>query len=183
MSSTDGYPFNDELFIEVYEDLRRLARSVKGAGGSPTLNPTALVNEAYIRLAASGQFRAQSAEHLKHTVVRAVKYLIIEAARRHASIRRGGGAIVSLREVPFDDLAVQSNGFNPEQLLALDNALTELAEHNELLARIFDYRFFGGLEIHEIASLLEISEKKVQRSLRVARASVSVALGGRYPVE
>ncbi len=176
MISTEELPTNDDLFLQVYEDLRRLARGVKGSRGNVTWNPTALVHEAYVRLTASGRFRAESAEHLKHTVVRAVKYLIIEAARRNSASRRGGG-VVPMRRIPLDDLSVRSAEFDPEQLLALTEALDGLAKENELRALIFDYRYFGGLELSEIASLLKISEKKVQRSLRLARASVTVALG------
>jgi RNA polymerase sigma factor (TIGR02999 family) len=168
---------NDELFALVYEDLRRIAWNLQGSQGYQTLNPTALVNEAYVRLTRSGQFKAQSPEHLKHTVIRTVKFLVIEEARRKSAIRRGGGDIQP-RRVLFDELSLPAPAFDPEELLALTEALDKLAEQNEKLALMLDYRYFGGLDVPEIASLLCLSEKKVQRSLRLARSFLAVTLRG-----
>lgn len=175
MTSSGESPSNDQLFAEVYEDLRRLARGVKGARGDLTWSPTALVNEAYLRLTASGRFKAESTDHLKHTVIRAVKHLLIDAARRQAALRRGGGSF-PIRKIPLDEVSAHSAEFDPEQLVVLADALDELAKGNEMGALIFDCRYFGGMALSDIAAFCGVSEKTVQRSLRLARASVSVAL-------
>ncbi|MBV9303397.1 MAG: sigma-70 family RNA polymerase sigma factor [Acidobacteriaceae bacterium] len=168
---------NDEFFSAAYEELRRIARSRFGAQGGLTWNPTAIVNEVYVRLAESKRFQPASPEHLKHTVIRAMRYILVEAARRKNAERRGGGK-APVQRVPFDESAAQSAAFDPNEILSVDFALDELSRHSEFQARVFEYQFFGGLQVVEIAGMLGISEKKVQRSLRLARAFLTVALTG-----
>jgi RNA polymerase sigma factor (TIGR02999 family) len=175
MTKEGAAPLNDELFSEAYEELRRLARRVNGGRASVTWNPTAMVNEAYVRLAESKGFQASSAEHLKHTIIRAMKYLLVEAARRKAAVRRGGGS-TPLRKVPLDGTAAQSAGVDPDEMLSVSFALDELAQQSAFQALVFEYQFFGGLEVAEIAGMVGTSDKKVQRSLRLAKAFLSVAL-------
>ncbi len=175
MTKPPAVPGNDDFFSEAYEELRRVARSLYGGHGSLTWNPTAVVNEVYIRMAESKGFHPASPEHLKHTIIRAMKYVLVEAARRKAAARRGGG-VAPLRQVSLDDKAAQSAACDPEEILSVDFALHELAQHDQFQARVFECQFFGGLEIAEIATLFGISEKKVQRSLRFAKAFLTVAL-------
>lgn len=172
----DGGASTDEMFSIAYEELRRLPYRLKQGDGSPTLNPTTLVHEAYLSLAQSKHFQAESVQHLKHTVVLAMRRLLVDAARRRAAASRGGGD-APVRTVALDESAACSAAFDPEQVLAVTFALDELAKHDELQARVFECQFFGGLQVAEIAELVGISEKKVQRTLRLAKTWLSIALG------
>ena len=156
----------DQLFSLAYEELRRLASSVKRGDGSSTLNPTALVNEAWLKLAKSPPFEAESPLHFKRLAARAMRQLLIEAARRRNAHKRGDGQAIF---VSFDD-SVAASPSTESELLALDNALSELARLDPRQAAIVESRFFGGLEISEVASLLGISEATVMRDWRAAKA-------------
>lgn len=166
---------NDEMFSAAYEELRRLAHKIKRGPGSPTLNPTALVHEAYIKLAGANRFRADSPRHLKNTVVRAMKFLLVDAARRQAAASRGGPDLAAWR-IPVDDAPIAASGLDPTDVLAVSVALDDLATKSPPAARAFELQFFGGLQVGEIAELMDVSEKKVQRMLRLARSSLAVSL-------
>lgn len=170
----------DEFFTAAYEELRRVARRSHRGHGNLTLNPTAMVNEVYIRLAEAESFQPASPEHLKHTVIRAMRHVLVDAARRKAAERRGGGSMAAQR-VPFDENVERSAAYDPGELLNIDFALEELALQSEFQAHVFEYQFFGGLQVAEIAELVGASEKKVQRSLRLARAFLSIALTRKQP--
>jgi len=172
MARHDRPNLNDEMFKVAYEELRRLARALKRGGRDATLTPTALVHEAYVKLTNSGQFRADSPQHLKYTVVRAMRHILLDAARRRAAVVHGG----DLRRVPFEDAASQTASVNPEDLLLVSQALDDLARRNELPAQAFELQYFGGLPVAEIASVMEISPKQAQRFLRLAKASLAQTL-------
>lgn len=170
---------NDEMFAAAYAELRRRARVLtRRQHDTPTLDATALVHEAYLKLAANRRFRAESPQHLTFTVVRAMRYVLIDAARRRGSAIRGGGGGAPARRVPLDDSAAQAASIDPRQLLAMNFALRALGDAHELEARAFELQFFGGLAIEEIAAAMELSEKKVQRLLRLARAFLARSLSG-----
>lgn len=156
----------DLLFSLAYEELRRLASTVKRGDSSNTLNPTALVNEAWMRLAKSPAIRAKSPLHFKRIAARAMRQLLIEAARRRNALKRGDGEAVF---VAFDD-SLPGQAATDGDLLALDLALLELARLDQRQAAVVESRFFGGLEMREIAELLAVSEATVMRDWRVARA-------------
>ena len=163
----------DRLFSLCYEELRRLAALVKRGDPSVTMSPTALVNEAWIRLAHSPSLRAESLLHFKRIAARAMRQLLIEAARHRHAQKRGSGVAIF---VTFDEaLAVTPE--TESGLLALDTALTELGHLDVRQATIVESRFFGGLEFLEIASLLGVSEATVMRDWRAARAWLSARLG------
>jgi RNA polymerase sigma factor (TIGR02999 family) len=164
----------DDLFVSAYNELRRLAHGLR-RDRNQTLNPTALVHEAYIRLLGSKRFRVESPEHLKYTLVRAMKFVLVDAARQKSTAMRGGGD-APIRRVPLDEAAAQAVSVDPDDVLAVSDALDALARRHEPQARAFELQFFGGLQIGEIAELMRVSEKKVQRLLRLARASLSVML-------
>jgi DNA-directed RNA polymerase specialized sigma24 family protein len=109
-----------------------------------------------------------------------MKHVLLDAARRKAAGVRGGGDI-PLRRVALDDNAAQSAVVDPRELLAVGAALEELALQNEFQARVFEFQFFGGLKVGEIASLTGLSEKKVQRVLRLAKAFLALALDRSSP--
>jgi RNA polymerase sigma factor (TIGR02999 family) len=173
MGGIEGLPVTvdrqalDQLFSLTYEELRRLAASVKRSDPSCTLNPTALVNEAWLKMAKSPGIHAMSCMHFKRIAARAMRQLLIEAARRRNAHKRGGEGNILF--VTFDD----STDLPPtcaEDLLALDAALGELAQLEPRQAAIVESRFFGGLEMQEIASLLNLSEATVLRDWRAAKA-------------
>jgi RNA polymerase sigma factor (TIGR02999 family) len=156
----------DHLFSVTYEELRRLASTVRRGDPSATLNPTALVNEAWIKLASSPRFPTTSRLHFKRIAARAMRQLLIEAARRRHARKRGGGAEVT---VTFD-AAKQQSATTEKGLLALDSALEELGRINPRQAMMVESRFFGGLDVSETAALLEVSEATVLRDWRAAKA-------------
>jgi RNA polymerase sigma factor (TIGR02999 family) len=163
----------DQLFSLTYEELRRLASTVKRGDPSNTLSPTALVNEAWLKLAKSPGIAAQSTLHFKRIAARAMRQLLIEAARRRNAHKRGGDGEAIF--VTFDD-SLDSAPTCGEDLLALDSALTELARLDPRQAAIVESRFFGGLEISEISTLLGVSEATILRDWRVAKAWLGQAL-------
>jgi RNA polymerase sigma factor (TIGR02999 family) len=156
----------NDLFSATYEELRRLASTVRRGDPSATLNPTALVNEAWIKLAKSPSIASTSRLHFKRIAARAMRQLLVEAARRRNAEKRGAGAEIT---VTFD-AAEQKAPSGREDLLALDRALNELAQMNERQAVMVESRFFGGLDIPETAELLEVSEATVLRDWRAAKA-------------
>ena len=157
----------DRLFSLTYEELRRLASSVKRGDPSNTLSATALVNEAWLRLAKSPGIAATSRLHFKRIAARAMRHMLIEAARRRNAHKRGGDGEAIF--VSFDD-SLDRVATGPENWLALDTALTELARLEPRQALIVESRFFGGLEISEISSLIGVSEATILRDWRAAKA-------------
>jgi len=158
----------DYLFSLTYEELRRLAATVRRGDPSVTLNTTALVNEAWLKLAASPDFTSLSKLHFKRIAARAMRQLLVEAARRRAAGKRGAGALV----VSLQD-ADGSLASGAEELLALNTALEELARLNPRQALLVEARFFGGFDTAETAALLDVSEATVLRDWRTARAWLS----------
>ncbi len=156
----------DQLFSVTYEELRRLASAVRRGDPSATLSPTALVNEAWLKMAKSPAIGATSQLHFKRIAARAMRQLLVEAARRRNADKRGGGAEIT---VSFDD-ALKKAPSSEDELLALNNALDTLAEMNPRQAVMVESRFFGGLEIPEAAALLGVSEATVLRDWRAAKA-------------
>lgn len=156
----------DQLFTVTYEELRRLAFTVKRGDPSATLSPTALVNEAWLKLSKSPRFTSASRLHFKRIAARAMRQLLIEAARRRNADKRGGGADVT---ITFDD-SFDEKPASGQDLLALDTALEELARMNPRQAMMVESRFFGGLDIAETAELLEVSEATILRDWRAAKA-------------
>jgi RNA polymerase sigma factor (TIGR02999 family) len=156
----------DQLFSVTYEELRRLASSVRRGDPSATLSPTALVNEAWLKLAKSPDVGATSRLHFKRIAARAMRQLLVEAARRRNSGKRGGGTKIT---VTFDD-AFQKKPSSEDELLALNTALEALAQMNPRQAMMVESRFFGGLDVLETAALLNVSEATVLRDWRAAKA-------------
>jgi RNA polymerase sigma factor (TIGR02999 family) len=157
----------DDLFSAAYEELRRLAASVRRNDPSATLSPTALVNEAWLKLADSPAVAQTSPLHFKRIAARAMRQVLVEAARRRTADKRGGGAAV----VTFDDAigAVTT----ADDVLGLDAALEALAKLEPRQALMVESRFFGGLDVAETAQLLEVSEATVLRDWRAAKAWLS----------
>ena len=156
----------DHLFSATYEELRRLAATVRRNDPNITLNPTALVNEAWLKLSKSPEIAVTSPLHFKRIAARAMRQVLVEAARRRSSNKRGGGAEIT---VTFDE-AVQQKPSGSEEILALNTALDALARMNPRHAVMVESRFFGGLDVPETALLLNVSEATVLRDWRAAKA-------------
>jgi RNA polymerase sigma factor (TIGR02999 family) len=165
-----GEPAIDQLFSQAYGELRRLAAAVNRSNGPRTLNPTALVNEAWIKMASSPDLRFQDVLHFKRVAARAMRQVLVDYARRSLSQKRGGDHLllfVTFKEEMASTVSVGAD------VLGLDDALNELARKDARQAQVVESRFFGGMEVSEIAAMLQISESTVHREWRFARAWLS----------
>lgn len=155
----------DRLFELAYGDLLQRARRLRHGRASPTLNTTALVHEAYMKLRPGRGLDIADRAHFSYVIVRAMRQVLVDQARRKEAEKRGGGAVfLTLQE---DDGPVP---MRPAQLLALDEALDRLAAFDERRARVVECRFFCGFSVPETADTLGVSEPTVKRDWRVARA-------------
>lgn len=172
----------DAAFAGVYGELRRLAGRVRQGRASDTLSATALVHEAYFKLARSvGAGEAPQwlgRQAFFRVAARAMRQVLANAARDRVSDKRGGGAL----PVTLDDqLGIPA--VSPEQVVAVDDLLQRLESLDERQARVVECRFFAGLSVEETAEALGISTPTVQRDWRSARAWLARALDERMPEE
>jgi RNA polymerase sigma factor (TIGR02999 family) len=174
-ASADGSPRRqelDDLFSAAYEELRRLASAVRRNDRAASLSPTTLVNQAWIKLASGPGFQAVSRLHFRRIAARAMRQVLVEAARRRQARKRGGDAAVF---VTLDESIADGAGASHD-MLALDGALEDLARLHPRQAEMVEYRFFGGLEVAEIAELQKTSEATVLRDWRAAKAWLAAQL-------
>jgi RNA polymerase sigma factor (TIGR02999 family) len=163
----------DEQFSLVYEELRRLAANVLRSEQNGRVTPTTLVHEAWLKLAHSPEVAETSPLHFRRIAARAMRQVLVEAARRRNAIRRGSGEAL----VTFDEFVPgMSTLSDPKDILALDSALDSLSRISARQAKLVEGRFFGGLEVSELAELLEVSEATVAREWRSARAWLAVEI-------
>lgn len=170
----DDASASNELFQRLYSELRALAgAAMQRARSDHTLQPTAIVHEAWIKLAAPGALAAGDREHFLALASRAMRQVLVDHARASSRDKRGGGReVVTLH----DDQALAGN--QPIDVLALQDALEKLARASEIKARVVELRFFGGLSIDEVARVLQISPSSVDREWSFARAWLAEALAG-----
>src|SRR5580658_7203467 len=154
------------LFAATYDELRRLAAAVRRQHKSSTLNPTALVHEVWLKLSVSENLRSVSELHFKRIAARAMRQVLIDDVRRRKTTKRGGASDVQLTS----NLSPEPIIMAEDELIALDSSLHKLAKMNPRQATIVESRFFGGLEMAEIAGLLGVSEATVLRDWRAAKA-------------
>jgi len=163
----------DELTPIVYDELRRLAeRYMRQEASGHTLQATALVHEAYARLANS-EVTLENHTHLLTFITRLMRQLLVDHARARKSAKRGAG----LERVTLDETVMVSEDACG-QVLELDAVLEELRAFDELKSRIIEMRFFGGLTYEEAARALNISESTLDRELRLAKAWLRHRLQG-----
>lgn len=156
----------DQLMPLVYQELRRLARSyMRRQRSDHTLQTTALVNEAYLRLIDASRVGWQNRAHFFAVSAMAMRRVLVDMARARGSEKRGGGAIV----VTIDD-AIDAVPDRSAEIVALDEALQSLAELSPRQAQVVELRYFGGLTEPEIAEVLKTSERTVRRDWTLARA-------------
>ena len=163
-----------ELTPLVYEELRRLAhRYMEGERPDHTLQTTALVNEAYLRLADQTNPNWQSRAHFLAVAARAMRQIVVDYARSNRAQKRGGGAV----KIELDEAAILS----PEQsqeIVDLHEALERLATLDARKAQVVELKFFGGLNYDEIAEVLKISRVTVRRDWEFARLWLYTELHG-----
>lgn len=166
----------DTLFPVLYEELRRLAQAQRSEWrGEHTLNTTALVHEAYLKLVRQERVGVNERSHFFALAAKAMRHILTDYARRRQAEKRGGGA----RPVGLNEAAGAVNPVSAEsamELLALEDALAGLEAANERQARVVECRFFAGLPVAETAAALGISESTVKRDWRIARAILRDAL-------
>ncbi len=162
----------EELLRMVYAELRELAGArLRNLPPGQTLQPTALVNEAYIRLLGKEHPDWQGRRHFFFAAARAMHDVLVEAARKKAALKHGGAWRRSGQELLADVFESP-----PEELLALDEALQDLERQAPDLARLVQLRFFAGLTEAEAADVLAVSERTIQRQWRLARARLFARL-------
>ncbi len=163
----------DELMPIVLDELRRLARNMmRGERPGHTLQTTAVVNEAYMRLIDLNRVRWEDRAHFFAMSARLMRRVLVDHARSRNSIKRGG----TLRRVSLEDSHLASEG-DGHDLVQLDAALEALAAVDPRKSRVVELRFFGGLSVDETAHALKISPETVARDWRMAKAWLARELG------
>ena len=167
----------DELFPLVYAELRRVAaREMRREKPGRTLQTTALVHEAYLRLLKNASLSFENRAHFLGIAARAMREILIEHARARAARKRGGGDV----RLILDDLAAAVPS-PPVDVLAIDEALERLARLDARHARVVELRYFGGLSVEETAEALGLSPATVKRAWTLARAWLFRELSGHGP--
>jgi RNA polymerase sigma factor (TIGR02999 family) len=169
----------DELFRRVYGELHRIASGQRRRwGGNETLNTTALVHEAYLKLVNQDVAAWNDRAHFFAVAAKAMRHILINYAERQVAAKRGGGAV----HVPLDETDLVSPEA-AEDLLSLDEALTALAAVHERSSRVVECRFFGGFDIQETANTLSVSPATVERDWAFASAWLRKEMGGPLPTQ
>ena len=155
----------EQLVPIVHEELRRVARrQMARERAGHTLEPTALVNEAYLRLVNLKQMQWQNRAHFFAMGARLMRRILVDFARSHGYQKRGGGA----QQVSFTEALGVAEG-QPTDVVALNDALEALAEVDERASRVVELRFFGGLSVEETAEVLNVSRETIRRDWKFAK--------------
>jgi len=161
----------------MYPELRRLAhRCMREERGDHTLQTSALINEAYLRLVDSARVKWQDRAHFLAVSAQLMRHILVDFARSRQSHKRGGGA----QPVPLD-IALDLHRMRSRELVELDDALNGLAKVHPRRAKVIEMRFFGGLSVEETAHALGVSPDTVIRDWRIARAWLHRALTSGSP--
>ncbi len=166
----------DQAFDRVYGNLKQVAANVLGRAGNQTLNPTALVHEAYAKLIDVDTLNLDGRKHFFALCARTMRQISTDHARRRLANKRGGG----LANLPLtDDGAIDLA--RPEAVLAMDMALAWLGERDQRLMQLLEYRVYGGLSLHEISPLMGVTVRQLQRDWQRAQAWLVEALAETSP--
>ncbi len=165
---------HDELFALVYDELKRIARAhLRRSGGGMTVNPTALLHEAWIRFARSDGSALEGSAHFYNVIAQAMRQTLIDLAKRHATVRHGGDLVrTELTE------RIEQPDKPLDELLALDEALGKLRECDADLAELVEWHSFAGLALNEIARVRGVNTRTVKRHWAIARAFLGDAMRG-----
>lgn len=165
----------EALVERVYGELRALAASYsRGQARGHTLQPTALVHEAFLKLVDQPLERWESRAHFFAVAARAMRQVLTDHARARVAQKRGGEG---WERVTLHEEALAGGGGREIDLLALDEAMAELREYDERMHQVVELRYFGGLTLEEAASVLKVSTTTVENDWRAARAWLSARLG------
>jgi RNA polymerase sigma factor (TIGR02999 family) len=157
---------DDELIEKVYADLRHLAkRMMNGEAAGHTLQPTALVHEAWMRLNGAGNHHWKNRRHFFAAAAQAMRRILVDSARRKAAVRHGGNQ----ERVDLDDIEIAAPA-EVDEIVAVSEAVERLALLDPEKAEIVKLRYFAGLTNAEVATLLDLSERTVKRHWEYARA-------------
>jgi len=169
----EGAPDADErLFAHVYDALKEIAhRQLRKVRAGQTLNTTAVVHEAYLKLVDQTQAEWKDRVHFFSVAALAMRQILLNYARKKAALKRGGG----WQRIDFDEANLAPEG-RAEMLLALDDALQQLATLDERLSRVVELRFFGGMTEKEIGHVLGVSERTVGRDWLKAKLILTQTL-------
>lgn len=162
----------ERLMPLVYGELHKLARGrMRAQPPGQTLQTTALVHEAYLRLVHQQRMPWQNRAHFYGVCAQAMRSILVDAARARGSLKRGG----RVERVPFDEARVGSPGSDAD-VLAVDEALSELAKTAPRQARVVEFRYFGGLTVEETAEALALSPETITRDWKIAKLRLLQAL-------
>jgi RNA polymerase sigma factor (TIGR02999 family) len=168
----------DEIAPVIYDELRRLAAfHLRGERPGHTFSPTDLISEAYLRLAGSAQLEFNDRAHFFAIASRNMRQILVDHARKRCAEKRGAGD----RPIEFDETRLATD--RPWELVALDDALEELAKFDERKARVVELHYFGGLTQEEIAAVCDIHVNTVARDLRLGEAWLRRQLRTESPAE
>lgn len=168
----------DDLYRALYDELRVIAHRQLGRyHPDTTLSTTALVHEAYLKLAGAKHFDFVDRRHLLATLARAMRQVLVDYARSKRTEKRGSGAPHTLFE-EGEEMGPALITAEVETLLALEQALEKLAALDERLVRVMELRFYGGLSVEEVAEVLNVSPPTVKRDTRAAKAFIYSHMGG-----
>jgi RNA polymerase sigma factor (TIGR02999 family) len=166
-----------QLLPVVYPELRAMAhRRLSPGARDVTLDTTALVHEAYLKLFDRAEPAWKDRRHFFAAAAIAMRHIVIDHVRQRGALKRGG----ELERVTLDSTHL-AGGMQPEAIMALNDALSRLSRLDERLARIVELRFFGGLSVEEVAEVTETSERTVKRDWRKARALLYQAITAEEP--
>ncbi len=162
----------DRLFPLVYSELKERAHAQRRRWqGDETMNTTALIHEAYVKLAAADEPDWQSRAHFLAVSARAMRQILIDYARGKKAQKRGGDRVaVTFDEMKLEDPSPEITDERAESLIALDESLARLSERDERQGRVVECRFFGGMTITDTAAALDVSAATVERDWAMAKA-------------
>ena len=169
-----GNPVAEEqLIVCLYDDMRRMAAAmIRAEKPGHTLQATALVHEAYVRLFSGKPPSANNRQHFLALTGQVMRRLLVDHARKKQSQKRGSG-----QADPDADLQIIAADVRPEQVLEVDLALRKLELYSARTARIIEWKYFVGLDLDEIAGLLGVTARTIQRELRMGRSFLASVLG------
>src|SRR5215207_9546010 len=157
----------NQILPHIYDELRRLASSyLRRERSNHTLQPTALVHEAYMKLIDQKQVQWQNRAHFFGIAAQVMRRILMDHARKHSAGKRGGEA----EKLPLEEEILIVSHDKSADLIALDDALESLAKFDEQKARIVELRYFGGLSIEETAEVIGVSVPTINRQWRMAKA-------------
>lgn len=165
----------NEVFPLIYDELKKIANNyLRNERGNHTLQPTALVHEAYMKLVDHTRMNWQNRAHFIGMAATMMRQILIDHARKHRAGKRGG----ENENLQLEESIVIVSDEKSVDLIALDEALKDLAKFDEFKSRLVELRYFGGLSVEETAEVLDVSEITVKRHWRLAKAWLAETIKG-----